>query len=309
VIDPSLLPALHGVLTVTRAGSVSEAARRLHRTPSAVSQQIRRVKAHFGVDLFRRAGRGLRLTPEGEAALPAVARLFDDAEALFGLIAAGPTAAAATLRVAASDYLGKALLVPVLRALAERRAPLTFDIITTHSAEAERLVARAEVDVAIVTSLARPAAHDVRRLFHQPFVWVGPRTPGRGRRRPLHERLADEPVLRLAPGSHGRRMLDAYLERARIRPRSTIDVPSVSLLLAYVAGGIGIGLAPALAVDGSTGRDVAVERARIAPLPVVLNVRAGLYRGPAASDFLARVTAEGRRARARLARSPGLPAR
>ncbi len=308
MIDPALLPALHGVLTVTRAGSVSEAARRLHRTPSAVSQQIRRVKAHFGVDLFRRAGRGLRLTPEGEAALPAVARLFDDAEALFGLIAAGPTAAAATLRVAASDYLGKALLVPVLRALAERRAPLTFDIITTHSAEAERLVARAEVDVAIVTSLARPAAHDVRRLFRQPFVWVGPRTSGR-HRRPLHDRLADEPVLRLAPGSHGRRLLDAYLERARIRPRSTIDVPSVSLLLAYVAGGVGIGLAPALAVDASTGRDVVVERARIAPLPVVLIVRAGLYRGPAANDFLTRVAAEARRARARLTRSPGASSR
>ena len=301
MIDPSLLPALHGFLTVTRTGSVSEAARRLHRTPSAVSQQIRRVKAHFGVDLFRRAGRGLRLTPAGEAALPAVARLFDDAEALFGLIAATPTAGATTLRVAASDYLGKALLVPVLRGLADKRAPLTFEIITTHSAEAERLVARAEVDVAVVTSAAGPAAHDVRRLFRQPFVWVGPRRPGRGAR-PLRERLADEPVLRLAPGSHGRRLLDAYLERARIRPRSTIDVPSVSLLLAYVAGGVGIGLAPALAVEGVTERRVVAERARIAPLPVVLIVRAGLHRGPAATDFLIRLAREGRRASARLVR-------
>jgi DNA-binding transcriptional LysR family regulator len=230
-----------------------------------------------------------------------VARLFDDAEALFGLIAATPTAGATTLRVAASDYLGKALLVPVLRGLADKRAPLTFEIITTHSAEAERLVARAEVDVAVVTSAAGPAAHDVRRLFRQPFVWVGPRRPGRGAR-PLRERLADEPVLRLAPGSHGRRLLDAYLERARIRPRSTIDVPSVSLLLAYVAGGVGIGLAPALAVDGVTERRVVAERARIAPLPVVLIVRAGLHRGPAATDFLIRLAREGRRASARLAR-------
>jgi DNA-binding transcriptional LysR family regulator len=308
VIDPALLPALHGVLTVTRTGSVSEAARRLHRTPSAVSQQIRRVKAHFGVDLFTRAGRGLRLTAAGEAALPAVARLFDDAEALFGLIAAAPSAGAATLRVAASDYLGKALLAPVLRGLADKRTPLTFEIITTHSAEAERLVARAEVDVAIVTSAAPPRALEGRRLFRQPFVWVGPRRSRRGAR-PLRERLGEEPVLRLAPGSHGRRLLDAYLERARVRPRSTIDVPSVSLLLAYVAGGVGVGLAPALAVDGLAGRRVIAERARIAPLPVVLIVRPGLHRGPAANDFVARLLAEGRRASARLARWNVMPAR
>lgn len=301
MIDPALLPALHGVLAVTRTGSVSEAARRLHRTPSAVSQQIRRVKAHFGVDLFTRAGRGLRLTAAGEAALPAVARLFDDAEALFGLIAAAPAGGPTTLRVAASDYLGKALLAPVLRGLADKRAPLTFEIITTHSAEAERLVARAEVDVAIVTSAAPPRALEGRRLFRQPFVWVGPRRPARGAR-PLRERLGEEPVLRLAPGSHGRRLLDAYLERARVRPRSTIDVPSVSLLLAYVAGGVGVGLAPALAVDGLAERRVTAERARIAPLPVVLIVRAGLHRGAAADDFVARLVAEGRRASARLAR-------
>ena len=39
-----------------------------------------------------------------------------------------------------------------------------------------------------------------------------------------------------------------YLADDRIRPVSTIDVPSVSLLLSYVSGGLGIGLVPALAL-------------------------------------------------------------
>jgi DNA-binding transcriptional LysR family regulator len=43
-------------------------------------------------------------------------------------------------------------------------------------------------------------------------------------------------------------MLAAYLDRERIRPISTIDVSSVSLLVSYVSGGLGIGLAPALAL-------------------------------------------------------------
>ena len=68
MIDASLFPALLSLLTVARSGSVGAAARLHHRTSSAISQQIRRVETHFGVKLLERAGRGVRLTPAGEAA-------------------------------------------------------------------------------------------------------------------------------------------------------------------------------------------------------------------------------------------------
>jgi len=47
MIDPTLIPALQDVLLVARTGSVGAAARQLHKTPSAVSQQLRRVEEHF----------------------------------------------------------------------------------------------------------------------------------------------------------------------------------------------------------------------------------------------------------------------
>ena len=59
-MDAALLPALHDVLIVAQTGSVGEAARRLHKTSSAVSQQLRRVEERFGVALFDRVGRRLR---------------------------------------------------------------------------------------------------------------------------------------------------------------------------------------------------------------------------------------------------------
>ena len=46
-----------------------------------------------------------------------------------------------TLRVAASDYLGEALLLPILRRLFAEGAPLRFEITTTNSIEAGRLAA------------------------------------------------------------------------------------------------------------------------------------------------------------------------
>ena len=47
-------------------GSVTDVARATHRTPSAVSQQLRTAQRELGVELVRPHGRGLRLTEAGE---------------------------------------------------------------------------------------------------------------------------------------------------------------------------------------------------------------------------------------------------
>ena len=80
MINAALFPALETLLAVARTGSVGAAARQQNITSSAVSQQIRRLETHFDIKLFERAGRGVRLTAAGEAALPVVRELWNGAE-------------------------------------------------------------------------------------------------------------------------------------------------------------------------------------------------------------------------------------
>lgn len=304
MIDASLLPALEDVLMVARAGSVGSAARQLHKTPSAVSQQIRRVQDHFGIKLFERAGRGVRLSATGDDALLGITRLFDEAEALFGLLSELAGASTTTLRVTASDYLGKGLLLPVIRELYGRTggrrrasgsdAPLRFEITTTHSLDAPRQVERGEVDLAVVTTHEAREGLAEKLLFKQPFFWVGPRSSQSGES--LEQRVGKEPLLRLAAGSQGRRLLDAFLEQRRLRPASTIDVPSVSLLLSYASGGLGVGLVPALALADHSSARVAAEPAHVPALPVKLIWRANYRPTPAVERFMNKVVAAGRAA-------------
>jgi DNA-binding transcriptional LysR family regulator len=223
------------------------------------------------------------------------------AEAAFGQLAELAGHPATTLRVAASDYLGKALLAPVLRDLLEQEPAVRFEIVTAHSREGVRLVARGDVDLAVVTGQDTPRGLEDRHLFDQPFVWVGPRRR-RGERAALAERLRREPILRLAAESRGRALLDQYLADARIRPVSTIDVPSVSLLLSYVSGGLGIGLVPALALSEAPRDRVVSAPARVPALPVTLVWRPAAHRQPALARLAALLAAAGARAGARLAR-------
>ena len=307
MIDAALFPALETLLAVARTGSVTAAARQRHITSSAVSQQIRRLEAHFGLKLFERAGRGLRLSAAGEAALPVVRELWTGAETAFGQLAALAGRSAVTIRMAVSDYLGKGLLAPVLRDLLDEDPPVRFEIVTAHSRAGVRLVLAGDVDLAVVTGQEIPRGLEDRHLFDQPFVWVGPR---RGRERaPLTERLRREPVLRLAAESRGRALLDQYLADHRVRPVSTIDVPSVSLLLSYVSGGLGIGLVPALALAEAPSDRVVSEAAQVPALPVALVWRAAARRQPALARLADLLAAAGARAGARLARGRREPAK
>src|SRR5215510_5899469 len=299
MINAALFPALETLLAVARTGSVGAAARQRHITSSAVSQQIRRLETHFDTKLFERAGRGVRLTAAGEAALPVVRELWNGAEAAFGQLAALSGRPAATLRLAASDYLGKGLLAPVLRDLLDDDPPVRFEIVTTHSRAGVRLVAAGDVDLAIVTGQETPRGLEARHLFDQPFVWVGPRR-ARRERTPLTERLRREPALRLAGESRGRTLLDQYLAEHRIRPVSTIDVPSVSLLLSYVSGGLGIGLVPALALAEAPAGLVVHEPARMPALPVTLVWRAAARRPPALTRLATLLAEAGTRVGAKL---------
>src|SRR6266478_8913349 len=300
MVDAALFPALETLLAVARTGSVGAAARQRHITSSAVSQQIRKIESHFGIRLFERAGRGVRLTATGEAALPVVRELWIGAESAFGQLAELAGHPATTLRVAASDYLGKGLLAPVLRDLLDEDPPVRFELVTTHSRAGVRLVVDGDVDLAVVTGQETPRGLEERHLFDQPFLWVGPR---RGRdRTPLTERLRREPVLRLAAASRGRALLDQYFADERIRPVSTIDVPSVSLLLSYVSGGLGIGLVPALALAEAPTDRVVSAPARVPALPVTLVWHPAARRQPALARLAALLVRAGARVGARLSR-------
>lgn len=66
---PSLpsLHALHVFEVSARLGSFTQAGAELNVTQTAVSHQIKQLEAELGVLLFRRTGRGLTLTSEGQA--------------------------------------------------------------------------------------------------------------------------------------------------------------------------------------------------------------------------------------------------
>jgi LysR family transcriptional regulator, glycine cleavage system transcriptional activator len=103
---PSQLRAVQAFGAVARSGSVVGAARVLAVSPSALSHLIRQLERRLGVPLFVRAGRGLKLTAEGEqlasAIVPALATITD---ALSGFARRGTELRISTLSTFAVRWL------------------------------------------------------------------------------------------------------------------------------------------------------------------------------------------------------------
>lgn len=76
------LQGLQALVEVADSGSFTQAAQTLCLTQSAVSRKIQQLEAHFGVALFARTSRNVRMTGEGEQVLASARSILEQLKVL-----------------------------------------------------------------------------------------------------------------------------------------------------------------------------------------------------------------------------------
>lgn len=163
--------ALRALRSVAALGTLARAADELGFTASAVSQQLKRLERQIGVPVLAPAGRGVVLTPAGQAIVDAAPSVFQAlercAEAAQSVSEGAPRG---TLRVVAFSTAIRGLLAPVLRGLSERCPDLRVRITEQDPDEAVRSVDAGTADLALVhdaDGLPAPAPPSLtQRLVH-----------------------------------------------------------------------------------------------------------------------------------------------
>src|ERR1051325_6846499 len=110
------LRALECLVAVTDTGSITEAARLLHSSQPAVSQQIATLERETRTPLLRREPRGVALTPAGRSAVTDARRAVDGAATAVRSARATGEAKGGSLRLVCAQSLTVPLLAPVIRA-------------------------------------------------------------------------------------------------------------------------------------------------------------------------------------------------
>jgi len=240
------LERLRILQVVCEEGSVSRAAVRLFRTQPAISMQIATLEAEAQARLLTRTGRGVEPTGEGRRLLACAAELFRAHDRLRE--AWSGEAEGGDLRVAASDTVARHLLPAALRALVRRRPRLRLHLVQSVTPEAQNLLRSGQVELAfLLLPVADPRlSREVVLRYHD--VAVYPRRPGAGGPVELAE-LARGRLVLLARGTQTRHLVDGAFRARGLAPEEILEVGSVSIQKEMVRCGLGVGIAPAYAVE------------------------------------------------------------
>lgn len=152
-LDWSLIQAF---VAVAGTGSLSAAARALDQSQPTLGRQIKRLEAATGLDLFHRQPRGLILTEQGEALLPAARRMAEGFGALTLATAGMGDGLTGTLRITASEIVAFHHLPPVLSRI--REAAPGLEIVLLPSDTTENLLFR---DADIAVRMYRPDQQEI----------------------------------------------------------------------------------------------------------------------------------------------------
>ena len=223
-------------LAVSRAGSLSAAARTLGVGHVTVGRRIALLEKQLGVTLLNRNPDGFVTTSAGEAILRQCAAMENAASDLERIVAGHDALLTGTVRVTATEALAYQLVAPAIAVLRETHPELRVDlIIGVRTLD----IARREADLAV--RFARPQASDLicRKLGDVAFSLYASKRYLASKGVPKQgQGLADYDLITFtgAPAAMSPFFMGEQLDGARIALRC--DSPFVQLRSAASHGGI-----------------------------------------------------------------------
>ncbi len=288
---------LSTLAAVRRTGSIAAAATELGYTPSAVSQQVKRLERGVGASVLERVGRGVVLTELGRHLVDEGAEILARLEALesgLGRVAGGPVNG--SVRLVAFSTAVRGLVAPTLGRLRAEEPALDVTVVEQDPHEAIALVASGGADAALVHNwgdlpLPFPDHVEVVTLgVDTADVLVPADHPLAGRRSVTALDLADAEWVCAPEGSVCHGWLTHMFDRHGRRPRIRHWAMEFSSHIGLVADGVCVSLVPrlgrevlppsvsvlALTDPVPTRRVMMTWRRSMAPSPAIARVRAAL---------------------------------
>lgn len=255
------LKQLTTFVVVAETGNLLRASERLHLTQAALSMQLKSLQEAHGISLFKRTGRGLSLTEEGERLLPH-ARAVVCATEVFESAAGALTNATAQDATAVS--IGTILdptfvrLGALLQAMSTRLPRGHTELRHGISGWVKKEVRAGRLDFGFYLGDIDPDVFKQLRLARLRYIVIGPRGWG-SRMEGDWRSLARMPWVWTPPESVHCRLLNPLFRSLKMKPNIVASVDQEASMLDLVRASVGLSLAR---------EDIAIKEAHVSGLAV-----------------------------------------
>lgn len=239
-LSQSQLKAFHAVAS---QGGFTRAAEQLCLSQPAVSDQVRKLEEQFGVLLFHRGKRAVRLSELGERLFGVTQRLFAVEAEAAELLSSASALQSGSLTLAVDSPVH---LLPYLATFRQRYPGIRLRLVTGNSDEALARLFSYKADLAV---LGRPLADE--RLYCLPLgsaplvAFVHHEHPWAGRESIGLAELDGVPMVLREQGSMTRQMFEAALRQIGVEPCPALEVEGREAVLEMVLAGLGVGVVSA----------------------------------------------------------------
>ncbi len=232
---------------VAREGSMTRAAARLHVTQPTLSSQIQMLEKSLGLELFRRAGRGIELTDDGQLVFRFADEIFALGTELVQTLKGRPSGRPQRFLVGVPDQLPKMVVHRLLTPALTIGQPLELVCFEGKLDALLGDLASHQLDL-VISDMPAVASMHVRAFSHPlgdcGVTMFGSRKWARQCRQDFPASLNEVPLLLPTPTNSLRRSLDQWFDKHGLSPRVTGQFEDSALMKAFGQAGLGLFPAP-----------------------------------------------------------------
>jgi DNA-binding transcriptional LysR family regulator len=225
--------------TVVSEGGIVRAAGKLNRVQSNVTTRIKQLEERLGLALFRRQGRSLVLSPEGQLLLSYAERLFRLADEAESELRTGKPMG--MFRIGSLESTAGSRLAPVLSRFHRLYPGVVVELVTGTTGALLQRVGNFEIEAAFVSEPFTAPGLQAMPVFDEELVLITARDVGSISRAASLQGLT---LIAFANGCSYRKRLEEWLGAAGVMPARTLEFGSYQAMIACVAAGTGFAVVP-----------------------------------------------------------------
>ncbi len=240
------LRLLQTFMVVAETSSFREAGDRMHRSPSAISIQVKQLEAQLGLRLLYRTTRSVKLTAEGAELLAGTKRAMHEVDLGLRRIHESADIKRGNVSLACSHTVAATQLPRILAVFEKDYPAVRVQLRELHAGDLFNMVRQGEVDFGIGPKVAGVGADiQFEVVLDDPFMALMHRSLApRGRDSITLKALASMPLLLQSSALLTRQLLDDAERKSGLKLTSKYECQQVQTLVAMAQAGLGAAIVP-----------------------------------------------------------------
>ena len=264
------LRQLRTFLSIAKMGSFIQAATHLGYTPSTVTTHIKNLESHLGIKLFDRLGHKINLTSEGrtfKTYADKIIKLADEAKE-----AVTPSSTPhGTIILGTAESLSTYRIPTLLQTYRHEYDKVELILKFENCSKIRDCIRNNELDIALIISRKiEDPDFIVKYLSLEPMLFITAPNHPFAKKVISPQNLSETCLILTEPGCSYRATIETLLDKANVRPRTSMEVNSIESIKQLVMLGLGISMLPRFTVETELqNNQLAVAEPHL-PLPLYM---------------------------------------